>query len=638
MTTSDGSGRRTTREARVGEYRRGSRIRDTPAGTWFPAVSPDDSAAGLLLVHPGVDLRVLLPTLKRLAELSLPGVLPMNPDLTTQSGRNWITATAPPGPALSDVIDEGPHRLPGNAALVLRDIGQTLTEVHQAGLAHGRLATTSVVLAPNGHAVLTDWATNPGANQSDDVAAWTQLARLLAERWCVESPEGAAALARAVGAAASNGLRAGCEQLTGLAEAGQRELLTNAASIGPVPARRRGAARKKLATLAATPPADAPSLKPPAPSPAADRRAPETRQDAPSPETARSEARDAPPPTAAPPAAVPPTAAPPTAVPPAAAAASAALAASGAGTATARSTDSLASGPPESPPNSNGAAPAGLAAQASSAAAPPDSSTEHAAGPSFEPEAPPTQGPDRQPTVEQPPAPAPQSAPAPSQANPFRPPPPARRDTPPTAWERPPQPTPVSPTEQPTQPTQRPHQIAGPPPNTRRPSWLADPIDASHLATVPVPPVTPKPKPPTQQATEAGSRESSALQMVLIGVLAVILAAASALLYLRINRTDDSGNLQVQSVTLQASPHDGVCMLTATINTNGRPGQLTYRWSGELSGEPVLTVSVPDDEHHVTLGRSWSGAGTTNPDPRVSIQILNPTPQSSETRPASACP
>jgi hypothetical protein len=156
---------------------------------------------------------------------------------------------------------------------------------------------------------------------------------------------------------------------------------------------------------------------------------------------------------------------------------------------------------------------------------------------------------------------------------------------------------------------------------------------------VPVPAVAPDRKSGDPKPNRDEGKESSTLQMLLIGALAVVLAVASALLYLRINQAaDDSDNLQVRSVTLQASPRDGVCMLTATINTNGHPGMLTYRWSGELSGEPVLTVSVPDGEHHVTLGRSWSASSTSTPDPRISIQILSPTPQSSETRPAATCP
>jgi hypothetical protein len=620
MTTSDGSGRRPTREARVGEYSRGSRIRDTPAGTWFPAVSPDDSAAGLLLVHPGVDLRVLLPTLKRLAELALPGVLPLNPDLTTQSGRNWITATAPPGPALSDVVDEGPHRLPGNAALVLRDVAQTLTDIHQAGLAHGRLATTSVVLAPGGHAVLTDWATNPGANQADDVAAWTQLARLLAEHWCAESPEAAAALARAVGAATAGGLRAGSEQLAELAGDGQRALLADAASIGPVPARRRGAARKKLATLAGPPPtaepsAPFPTAEPPAPSPTAE--PPVT-----SPSTAN------------------PTAANPTAASPggqADAGSAPATTHAGAGPVVGEVTETATSNgsTPASRPPTSGSGPSTVPT-----AEPPA----EPAGPGVEPGVPAS----RHPAGDQPLTPVPQPGSSP------------------TSWRHPPPPAPRSPTEAPTQPVQRAHSRGIEEPDsrrasTRRPSWLPDPVDPGHLETVPVAQVAPRAGKPKAGAVKGGavkggavkggavkggavkggavkSRESSPLQMALIGVLAVVLALASALLYLRIKGGDQSDSLRIQSVTLQASPRDGVCMLTATINTNGSPGMLAYRWSGELSGEPVLSVSVPDGEHHVTVGRSWSDAITTNPDPSVSIQILSPTPQASETRPAAACP
>ncbi|MBO0849858.1 MAG: hypothetical protein J2P20_10385, partial [Pseudonocardia sp.] len=83
---------------RVGDYRRGSRLRTTPAGTWFPAVGPSEQPAGLLLVHPGVDLKVLVPTIERLVELDLPGAHLPQPELILQAGRNWLVADGPPVP------------------------------------------------------------------------------------------------------------------------------------------------------------------------------------------------------------------------------------------------------------------------------------------------------------------------------------------------------------------------------------------------------------------------------------------------------------------------------------------------------------------------------------------------------------
>jgi hypothetical protein len=107
----------------VGPYRRGARLRTTPAGTWFPAVGPDEAPAGLLLIHPGVDTRTLIPTIERLAELNLPGVLPPRPPLIEQAGRHWLATAGPPAPTLADLLGRGgPYGGPGNAAAVLSDV------------------------------------------------------------------------------------------------------------------------------------------------------------------------------------------------------------------------------------------------------------------------------------------------------------------------------------------------------------------------------------------------------------------------------------------------------------------------------------------------------------------------------------
>jgi Tfp pilus assembly protein PilV len=127
--------------------------------------------------------------------------------------------------------------------------------------------------------------------------------------------------------------------------------------------------------------------------------------------------------------------------------------------------------------------------------------------------------------------------------------------------------------------------------------------------------------------------------MVLIAVLVVALALASALLYLRIERANDTADLQVQSVALQSAPHGAVCMLYATLATNGKPGTVTYRWTSDQNvADPVESVSVGEDQEQLVIGRRWvpdsSGA---NADPLITIQLLSPTPATAATQPAAGC-
>lgn len=231
MTSPSSAGQRLTREApRVGDYRRGARLRTTTAGTWFPALGPDQQPAGLLLVHPGVDLRILVPTIERLAELNLPGVLTPNPALLEQAGRNWLVTRAAAVPTLADVLEDGAHREPGNAAALLSDVAATLLTTHRAGLPHGALDARSILIGQDGAALLTDWGTNKNATAAGDVSSWALLAELLAQRWCGDDLVSAAALARAVHAAnGPTGLAGGFDQLRGLAHAARRDTLAQAA-------------------------------------------------------------------------------------------------------------------------------------------------------------------------------------------------------------------------------------------------------------------------------------------------------------------------------------------------------------------------------------------------------------------------
>ncbi|GAA5170478.1 hypothetical protein GCM10023321_67630 [Pseudonocardia eucalypti] len=253
----------------VGDYHRGSRLRTTRAGTWFPAIDPAGAPAGLLLVHPAVDLKVLRPTIERLAELNLVGVHRPQPELVQQAGRNWLVTAEPAQPTLDDVLDEGEHRTPANAAALLSDVASALVNVHQAGLAHGRLDARSVLIGRGGAALITDWGTDEDATPNGDIRAWTRLTELLAEFWCADVVA-AAPLARAANAALTQGLHAAMDHLRELHGEERRDLLARLAEDPPEP-RRKPRPKATPAALAPGGPAApaAPSDVPAPPEPAA---------------------------------------------------------------------------------------------------------------------------------------------------------------------------------------------------------------------------------------------------------------------------------------------------------------------------------------------------------------------------------
>ena len=239
MSSPNSPSQRLVREApKVGDYRRGARLRTTPAGTWFSATGPDEESACLLLIHPGVDTKVLVPTAERLAALDLPGVLPPRPPLIEQAGRNWLVAAGPPAPPLADLLGgTGAYRTPGNAAALLSDVATTLLATHHAGLAHGGLDARSVLVGQDGAALLTDWGTSPTATAPGDMRSWAVLVELLAEAWCTEDELAAAAFASAVRAAGGPaGLAGGIDELRALARTAERATLVETAREQLAPA------------------------------------------------------------------------------------------------------------------------------------------------------------------------------------------------------------------------------------------------------------------------------------------------------------------------------------------------------------------------------------------------------------------
>ncbi|MCZ0985893.1 hypothetical protein O1M54_10090 [Streptomyces diastatochromogenes] len=63
------------------------------------------------------------------------------------------------GPTLTDILSAGgPRPDAGSAASILNETAQTLLALHTAGLTHGSLAPDTVVLAPDGVALLAETA------------------------------------------------------------------------------------------------------------------------------------------------------------------------------------------------------------------------------------------------------------------------------------------------------------------------------------------------------------------------------------------------------------------------------------------------------------------------------------------------
>ncbi|MFD7877957.1 hypothetical protein ACFV5G_28335, partial [Streptomyces sp. NPDC059766] len=196
--------------------------RDSRHGTWY-ALLPVRSGEPVLGAL-RIDRALLAPegTRERLAaavlavgRLRLPGVLG-TVDLVVESGEVWLVTARPPAPTLADLLargDTGPDA--GSAASVLNETAQSLLALHAAGLAHGALDADTIVLTPDGVALLAEAALGTvlgdapdSARRDADRAAWAGLARTLGEAWVTPGTPAAALLAQCSATAATEGLAA----------------------------------------------------------------------------------------------------------------------------------------------------------------------------------------------------------------------------------------------------------------------------------------------------------------------------------------------------------------------------------------------------------------------------------------------
>ncbi|MGV9245350.1 hypothetical protein [Streptomyces sp. NPDC003710] len=194
--------------------------RDARHGTWY-ALVPDRSGEPTLgalridraLIAPEGTRERLAAAVLAVAKLRLPGVLG-TVDLVAEAGEVWLITARPPACTLADVLaDGGPDLGAGSAASVLNETAQTLLALHKAGLAHGTLDTDTVVLAPDGVALLAEAALGTvlgdapdSARREADILAWAELSHTLGEAWTAPGSPASALFAQCSAIAGSGGL------------------------------------------------------------------------------------------------------------------------------------------------------------------------------------------------------------------------------------------------------------------------------------------------------------------------------------------------------------------------------------------------------------------------------------------------
>ncbi|MEU6219357.1 hypothetical protein ABZ845_17840 [Streptomyces sp. NPDC047022] len=204
--------------------------REARHGTWHALLPdrPGEPVLGALridraLLAPEGTRERLAAAVLAVAKLRLPGVL-RTVDLVAEAGEVWLLTVRPPAPTLADLLAEGGEALDaGSAASVLNETAQTLLALHAAGLAHGAPAPDTVVLAPDGVALLAEAALgtvlgdapDAAAHREADISAWAGLSHTLGAAWTVEGTPAADLLSDCATAADTDGLIAARTTLVG---------------------------------------------------------------------------------------------------------------------------------------------------------------------------------------------------------------------------------------------------------------------------------------------------------------------------------------------------------------------------------------------------------------------------------------
>ncbi|GAA0836165.1 hypothetical protein ACFQVD_42545 [Streptosporangium amethystogenes subsp. fukuiense] len=186
--------------------RRGSTLR------FDPRLVADSSARERLIAAVVAD--------RRLTQSGLTGLVPIA-DLITAQDEVWLITSEPAAPTVRDLLSGAPGSPgpdAGSAATVLMETAWTLLALHSSGLVHGELHPGTVVIAPDGSALLAERGLldallgRPPAPERD-VAAWASLARGLAATWASADREAAGLLEQVAATASIRGLAAARDAL-----------------------------------------------------------------------------------------------------------------------------------------------------------------------------------------------------------------------------------------------------------------------------------------------------------------------------------------------------------------------------------------------------------------------------------------
>ncbi|MFC7648821.1 hypothetical protein ACFQX6_56595 [Streptosporangium lutulentum] len=206
--------------ANIAGYRLAGHTWVDDLGTWSSAVSADGRPGTALRFDPQLITdratrdRLVSAVIadRRLAQSGMTGLVPIA-DLITAQDEIWLLTAAPVSPTVADLLSDVPG-IPrpdaGSAATVLVEVAQTLLAVHASGLSHGALHPGTVVIAPDGSALLAErgladallgrpplrsgtWRPGPRSR-----GAWP--------RWAPHDPRSAGLLDRAAATASDLGL------------------------------------------------------------------------------------------------------------------------------------------------------------------------------------------------------------------------------------------------------------------------------------------------------------------------------------------------------------------------------------------------------------------------------------------------
>jgi hypothetical protein len=195
-------------------------LRTTDCGHWYLAVDASGALSGVLrfdtalVRNPAVTDR-LTANVASVQALGLPGVLPVA-DLVAADDTVWLITVVAPGPTVAEFIDDGSARRldAGSAATLLNETAQTLAALHAAGVVHGALGGSTVLIGPNGKAALAEVGlavaleVRPGA-AVHDARGWARLAAQLARAWAGDDVDGSALIGQAAATAEIEGLDEG---------------------------------------------------------------------------------------------------------------------------------------------------------------------------------------------------------------------------------------------------------------------------------------------------------------------------------------------------------------------------------------------------------------------------------------------